>query len=152
MAQMNMLMRLVIIILGCAVGNALAQNVRYDTEFPSTYMPSGRVLYNQYCASCHGADGKGKGPAASNLKTPPADLTKLTERHMGRFPYEYVSNVLRFGPGLIVGSPGYQSSTHGSSDMPMWGGIFMAINKNEERAVQQRIKNLCDYLASVQEK
>jgi mono/diheme cytochrome c family protein len=127
------------------------QAAENQTEFPPTYMPSGQVMYKQYCASCHGADGKGKGPAASNLKTPPADLTTLTKRHMGRFPYEYVSNVLRFGPGLIVG-PGHQPSAHGSSDMPMWGGIFLTIDKNEERAVQQRIKNLCDYLASVQEK
>lgn len=126
-----------------------AQN---QTEFPPAYIPSGPVMYKQYCASCHGADGKGKGPAAANLKTPPADLTTLAKRHMGRFPSEYVANVLRFGPGLIVGGSAPQISTHGSSDMPMWGGIFMAMDKNQERAVQQRIKNLSDYLATLQEK
>lgn len=73
----------------------------------------------------------------------PADLTTLSKRNMGKFPYEYASSILRFGPG---------PTAHGSSDMPTWGPIFQIIEKSNERAVQQRIKNLCDYLASVQEK
>ena len=40
---------------------------------------------------------------------------------------------------------------HGSSDMPTWGPIFRYFDKQNERVVQQRIKNLCDYLASLQE-
>lgn len=36
---------------------------------------TGRVLYAEYCASCHGANGNGKGPAAANLKPPPIDFT-----------------------------------------------------------------------------
>ena len=112
-------------------------------QLPSNYVPSGQEMYQQFCAACHGADAKGSGPAASSLKTPPADLTTLTKRHMGKFPYEYVSSVLRFGPG---------PSAHGSSDMPTWGPMFQIIEKNNEEAVRQRIKNLCDYLASLQEK
>jgi hypothetical protein len=62
---------------------------------------------------------------------------------MGKFPREYVENILRFGPGL---------KAHGSSDMPTWGTIFQMIDKNNERAVQQRVKNLTDYIASLQAK
>lgn len=113
-----------------------------QAQFPPTYMPSGQEIYQQFCAACHGADAKGNGPAASRLKTRPADLTTLAKRHMGKFPYDYVASVLRFGPG---------PSAHGSSDMPTWGPIFQIIDKENERAVQQRIKNLSAYLASLQE-
>lgn len=35
----------------------------------------GRKLFATYCYLCHGMSGKGDGPLASTLKTPPADLT-----------------------------------------------------------------------------
>src|SRR5690242_9506031 len=103
---------------------------------------SGRQTYEQYCASCHGENAKGGGPAAAALKTPPPDLTKLAKGNSGKFPYEYVSGVVRFGKPI---------SAHGSSDMPVWGPIFSMVDFHE-MAIRKRIKNLCDYLASLQEK
>jgi mono/diheme cytochrome c family protein len=100
-------------------------------------------MYGQYCAACHGANGKGGGPAAVSLKAPPPDLTMLAKRHDAKFPYDYVSQVLLFGPG---------TTAHGSPTMPTWGPIFGNLDKLNARAVQLRIKNLCDYLASIQEK
>lgn len=111
-------------------------------QFPPTYVPSGQEIYQQFCAACHGADAKGNGPAVSRLKTAPPDLTTLARRHMGKFPYDYVATVLRFGTG---------ATAHGSSDMPTWGPIFQIIDKENEQAVQQRIKNISAYLASLQE-
>jgi len=113
-----------------------------QTQFPPTYVPSGQEIYRQFCAACHGVDAKGNGPAASRLKTVPPDLTILAKRNKGKFPYEYVSCVLRFGTG---------PSAHGSSDMPTWGPIFQILDKENEKAVQQRITNLTNYLASLQE-
>lgn len=113
-----------------------------DNTLPLNYVPSGAVMYKQYCATCHGPEAKGDGPLASFLKVPPADLTKLAQRHSGRFPYEYVMKILEFGPG---------ATAHGSSDMPTWGPLFEYFDKQNQRAVQQRIKNLCDYLASLQD-
>jgi len=113
-----------------------------QTRLPSNYVPSGKVMYKQYCAACHGADAKGRGPAALMLKVPPADLTTLADRNGGKFPFDYVSTVLRFGPGATI--------LHGTADMPTWGPIFQYLDKNDESAVQQRIQNLCDYLASLQ--
>lgn len=124
--------------------SAAAQDSRTvnQAQFPPTYIPSGQEMYKQFCAACHGADAKGNGPAASDLKTRPSDLTTLAKRHDGKFPYDYVSTILRFGPGV---------STHGSSNMPTWGPIFSIIEKGNEQAVQQRINRLCDYLAHLQE-
>jgi mono/diheme cytochrome c family protein len=42
----------------------------------------GKVLYEQHCASCHGATGKGDGSAAAGLPAPPSDLT---DRFHARF-------------------------------------------------------------------
>lgn len=35
----------------------------------------GKALFDDKCASCHGATGKGDGPAAAALNPPPADFT-----------------------------------------------------------------------------
>ena len=129
---------LVICIDGAKSG--FAQNGR----LPLRAVPSGKALYFGYCSVCHGDGAKGDGPYASMLKVPPPNLTTLAKRHDGKFPYDYVSNVLRFGPSI--------TNLHGSPDMPAWGPIFQWFDKNNERVVEQRIKNLCNYLASLQEK
>jgi mono/diheme cytochrome c family protein len=123
----------------------------HESELPPTFVPSGERMYKQFCAACHGSDAKGHGPAASSLKVPPSDLTTLAKRYKGKFPYNYVSSVLHFGPGL---------SAHGSSAMPTWGPIFGRLDDHSkgpsplarEIAVRDRIQNLCDYLASLQTK
>ncbi len=112
-----------------------------ETQLPPTYLPTGQQMYTFYCAACHGADAKGHGPAAALLTTAPPDLTTLSKRHLGKFPREYVTNILEFGPGVAA---------HGSSEMPTWGPIFRYYDKQNERVVQERIKRLCDYLASLQ--
>jgi mono/diheme cytochrome c family protein len=112
-------------------------------QFPGDFVPTGKVMFKQYCAACHGLDAKGHGPARAALKVPAADLTTLAKRHGGEFPYDLVTNVLRFGPGVAA---------HGSSDMPTWGGIFQYMDNYNQAVVQKRIKNLCDYLVSLQEK
>jgi mono/diheme cytochrome c family protein len=122
----------------CAAG---AQNKPVDK--PPAIPAPGKRLYTHYCAACHGTDGRGMGPAAAALKTPPSDLTRLARRNDGKFPYDYVENVLRFG---------VQITAHGSSDMPTWGPIFGSLENYNEVAVRQHIKDLCDYLASLQQK
>jgi len=126
------------------VGVASSQNRQPPDQspFPTTYVPSGEHLYKQFCSACHGMDAKGQGPAAASLKMPPPDLTTLSKRHMGKFPDEYVSSVLLFGPG---------TTAHGSSDMPTWGPVFMYLDKHDDTAVRQRIKNLTEYLKSLQQ-
>lgn len=112
-------------------------------QLPPTYVPSGKQMYKEYCASCHGVDGKGRGPTTPFFRKPAPNLTRLSTKYAGKFPVEYVAAVLRFGPGLAA---------HGSSDMPVWGPLFQYLDQYNEAAVRQRIKNLCDYLESIQEK
>ena len=104
---------------------------------------SGREMFKTYCAACHGKDAKGGGPAAAELKTPPPDLTTLTARHDGKFPADYVSNVLRNGA---------KAPAHGSSDMPVWGPLFASISGRDPSVVNMRIANLVRYLESLQAK
>jgi mono/diheme cytochrome c family protein len=127
---------------GAARSTTLASRTD-PAQLPLTYIPPGKQLYRDYCAACHGSDGKGQGPAAASLVKRPADLTTLAKRHGGEFPEAYITTVLRFGLGLPA---------HGSSEMPVWGPIFQYLDNYNEAAVRQRIKNLCEFLESIQER
>lgn len=123
--------------------DASNQSVEKKAASQTAAVPSGKQLYGQYCASCHGATGVGDGPVAPVLKTRPADLTTLAKRHDGVFPAQYVEDVLRFGK---------TPAAHGTSDMPTWGPIFQWLDGKQKSTVEQRIKNLTNYLATLQQK
>lgn len=55
---------------------------------------SGRALYGDYCASCHGTGGTGDGPAAEGLGKAPADLTTISARNGGSFPMAQVMSTI----------------------------------------------------------
>lgn len=55
---------------------------------------TGRALYDQYCLSCHGVQGRGDGPAAAGLARRPADLTGISARNGGTFPLVRVMSVI----------------------------------------------------------
>jgi len=78
-----------------------------------------------------------------DLKTTPPDLTTLAKRHDGKFPADYVSNVLRNG---------VKAPAHGISDMPVWRPLFAAVDGHDEALVNMRISNLVHYLESLQAK
>jgi mono/diheme cytochrome c family protein len=101
---------------------------------------SGQQMYKDYCAACHGASGKGDGPAVGFLKAPLPDLTTMAKRNDGKFPAEHFIAVLRFG---TEGHP------HGTSDMPIWGPLFRTQNKD---VTELRISNLTSYVESIQQK
>jgi hypothetical protein len=103
----------------------------------------GPDLYRMYCASCHGRDGKGRGPVAAALNVPPPDLTVLTRRQNGVFP--------AFEVETIVTGPATVPAAHGSDEMPVWGSIFRALDASDTRA-KARIKNLVAHIQSIQQK
>jgi mono/diheme cytochrome c family protein len=47
---------------------------------------TGRALYADYCAACHGTAGRGDGPAAAGLSARPADLSVLARDNGGTYP------------------------------------------------------------------
>ena len=101
---------------------------------------SGKEMFKDYCAACHGAGGKGDGPAADVLKTAPPDLTTLAKNNGGKFPADHFVAVLHFGT---------EGHAHGTIDMPVWGPLFSKENKD---LTQLRISNLESYVESIQQK
>lgn len=104
---------------------------------------SGKATFIKYCASCHGEDAKGKGPAAIALKPPPADLTTLARRYDGKFPSGYVGALLKFGRNLAA---------HGSDDMPVWGSNFRDLDPIKDPTGQQHLDDVVAYIESLQAK
>jgi mono/diheme cytochrome c family protein len=51
---------------------------------------TGRADFEALCASCHGTDATGNGPAAAGLPRPPANLTLIAARNGGVFDYDAV--------------------------------------------------------------
>ena len=49
--------------------------IAFDRAPVHAQQPRGKTLYDQHCAECHGADGKGDGPAAAYLVPHPRDFT-----------------------------------------------------------------------------
>lgn len=58
-------------------GDPLLDAIRAEERAGNlTYVESqGKALFAQYCATCHGDEGKGDGQNASNLNPAPPDLT-----------------------------------------------------------------------------
>jgi mono/diheme cytochrome c family protein len=111
-------------------------------ESDTVLVSRGKVSFNLYCRSCHGAEAKGDRSVAQYLTIPPADLTKISERHGGEFPEEEIYEII---DGRDV--PG-----HGSRDMPIWGDAFKTVTETEsEEVVEEKIQALVVFLKSIQE-
>ena len=124
-----------------APARAQSKSGASDQELPPLIRSvKGPDLFRAYCASCHGIDAKGNGPAAASLKTKPADLTVLTQKNRGTFPEARVRKVI-MGDDVIA--------SHGSREMPIWGPIFHQIEEDIDRG-NVRLQNLVQYLESIQ--
>jgi mono/diheme cytochrome c family protein len=107
--------------------------------------------FQSLCAPCHGVSGRGNGPVAASLNTPPSDLTRISQRKGGRFPKARVFVT-------IVGVE--RPAAHGTREMPIWGDIFvdeavgggvtMEDAKRAATEVERRIEGLVAYIESIQ--
>ena len=104
----------------------------------------GASIFRNYCATCHGLDGRGDGPVSKALRAEVPDLTRLSQRNGGAFPAIHVRNTITFGTGDLL-------SAHGSKDMPMWGPIFHEIEFDRDLG-HVRLENITRYLESIQRK
>ena len=76
-------------------------------EFEMASVDRGKVIYKEYCSQCHGATGKGDGPAASGLEPKPAIHANIP---FEKLPIEYLYNVINHGGPAVGKSP----------NMPYW--------------------------------
>ena len=73
---------------------------------------NGKRLYQTYCTGCHGASGRGDGPAGKTLPVRPADHTD--SKKMNQYSDDHLFTVISKG-GASVGK---------SARMPAWGAVL----------------------------
>ena len=106
----------------------------------------GKREYEARCAVCHGIQGKGDGAYASMLNIPIPDLTTLSRRSNGVYPFVRIYEIID-GTQMI--------RAHGSAEMPIWGDIYKYVAGDTEpyRAeafARARILALTEYVYRLQ--
>ena len=139
MSRSSSALPVLLILLGCSTSPEVA-----PTDPNPMLVEVGRTEFVQYCAACHGTDARGDGPAASALRTPPADLTRIAMRRDGRFPADEIASWIdgRLAP-----------SAHGTREMPVWGVRFaegLPRGELSQDLVRGRVLTLVEYLQSIQ--
>ena len=125
---------------GLVLVSALAAGCVDERTDPRT----GAELFRRYCAACHGTSGRGDGPLADTLRTPPADLTRIAERAGGQFDETAV--MMKIDGRRLV-------AEHGPSEMPVWGAVFQQEHVGEPLALYGPTldaRALADYLRTLQ--
>lgn len=117
------------------------------------FIDVGKAEYNAACASCHGLQGLGDGPAADQMKAKMPDITGLAKANNGVFPFDRVYQII----------DGRQEiKSHGSREMPIWGAAFRRQSSiyfdtypavaDPESAARSRILALTEYVYRLQRK
>ena len=107
---------------------------------------AGRVLFEQSCAGCHGANGDGGGEISKILSVETPDLTQLSAHNDGKFPMLSVIHV-------IDGRTGVRG--HGGV-MPVFGAIYTQSSATQGEdygsviEVHGRILSLALFLEAIQ--
>lgn len=109
--------------------------------------PDGAREFAENCASCHGATGQGNGPLAAGLNPPPANLTTLSARNGGTFPYDRVMGTI----------DGFHRGERIASAMPEFGAgdlgptVIVEFEPGVGTPVPSRLLALTEYLLTIQE-
>ncbi|WP_158639197.1 c-type cytochrome [Elioraea rosea] len=110
---------------------------------------SGQAFYQSACAQCHGIDAKGGGPLANVLTAKPTDLTTMSRRNGGQFPFYEAFKMIEGRTAVPA---------HGTREMPAWGAILEIEQRGQPQGtspstyVYGRISELLVYLESVQQR
>jgi mono/diheme cytochrome c family protein len=113
----------------------------------SSVVELGQQEFRSHCASCHGPTAKGDGPSAALLTIKPPDLTQLSKRNGGTFPFVRTYEQIDGSSRAVVAG-------HGTNDMPIWGDVFRRQQGTAEQwvlGVRGRILSIVHYLESIQE-
>ena len=115
---------------------------------PITSQEDGEKLYAEFCASCHGASGRGDGPDAASIGKRPADLTTISKRNGGVFPMAYVISTI----------DGYTRAKEGNLTMPEFGvmmedqpTVMVDTGDGIQTPVPEPLFAVADYLRSIQQ-
>lgn len=122
-----------------ATPSALAQEAEDLTQ-----LERGELIYDELCASCHGSNATGNGPAAQRLQIEPSDLTRIAAVRAGLFPTDSVA-------AYIDGRLG--TPQRGDSGMPDWGNLIASgvpSADERERRIDRAIDDVIAYLRSIQ--
>jgi mono/diheme cytochrome c family protein len=95
-----------------AAALALAGCTEEPAEMPGPQ--DGKALFTQYCAACHGEDGKGAGPLSRRMENAPADLTLIARRNGDSFPRARIMSII----------DGYARSDMTGPGMPEFGALL----------------------------
>lgn len=137
-----LLLFVLLIFLVTIIGCASTPQQQVSTQpVSAAAMASGAQMYGAYCADCHGADGKGNGPAVPRLKVAPPDLTTLAKRNRGIYPGGHIYQAIKWGGGV------YRPR---SSVMPVWGAELKQVSSNDDAKLSARIMDLTNYVESLQ--
>lgn len=117
--------------------------------FSADKIDIGQREYKDSCLNCHGEFGDGNGPYAQLLNKRASDLTQLTKKNNGVFPFTRVYEVID-GRQVVSG--------HGERDMPIWGNVYRIkageyyadMNYNPEHYVRSRILAVIEYISRLQ--
>ena len=107
----------------------------------------GAEAYRESCAVCHGPSGLGDGEFASVLTVKPPNLTLLSSKNHGEFPFLAVFQTID-GRAIVP--------AHGTRVMPIWGDYFereaeaVTSPYGTELLVRAQIVALVDYIESLQ--
>jgi mono/diheme cytochrome c family protein len=104
----------------------------------------GKVMFMQYCSSCHGQDGRGSGSVSEFLKVKVPDLTLLKKENKGVYPMDEVM-------AAIDGRR--KSRLHGNPKMPVWGESFsreVKDPKSAEATTSVKVRAIAEYIATIQ--
>jgi mono/diheme cytochrome c family protein len=108
---------------------------------PTPSAAAGKDMFREYCAVCHGTGAKGDGPGAGTLNKRPADLTQLARKNHGIYPQTLVMNYIT-GYDVVA--------AHGTRDMPVCGHLFRSLDSGASGVSELRVKNLADFIKSLQ--
>ena len=103
----------------------------------------GAKTFHYRCAVCHGADGRGHGPDSVVLRHQVADLTLISQRNGGKFPYRRVKAIIEGKEtGLFSG---------GDREMPNWEPIFHEVESDQDWG-EVRLDAITKHIESIQRK
>jgi cytochrome c553 len=124
------------------VAHGQACRVRHGSQHP-WLVAAGARTFAEDCASCHGADGRGRSAATAPPHVP--DLTRLSARRNGVFDRDEIAEWIE---GRSI------PTAHGSRAMPIWGKRLSEESRrysHPDEIVAIKLDSLMVYLESLQD-